>query len=246
MIHHGVPDVPFRDTDAAKAALGLGDRQVISTFGLINSGKGLEYAIEAMRDVAAQHPEALYLILGQTHPVVRRHEGEVYRESLEKLVAEYGLGRQRPARRSLSRLRRTRAAICKPPTSTSRRISTPCRSSAARSRMPSGSAKPSSRRRICMRKNCSRTGAGFLVEFRDARVDREHDELAARGSRSAREHRTPRLPLRPADDVAARRARIRPASSPRCCRTAVSALAHVSLTGHARPRAGPSSTIWSR
>jgi polysaccharide biosynthesis protein PslF len=92
VIHHGVPDVPFRDTDAAKATLGLQNRQVVSTFGLINRGKGLEYAIEAMRDVASAHPDALYLILGQTHPVVRRHEGEVYRESLEKLVAEYGLG----------------------------------------------------------------------------------------------------------------------------------------------------------
>jgi glycosyltransferase involved in cell wall biosynthesis len=92
VIHHGVPDVPFRDTVAAKETFGLGDRQIISTFGLINSGKGLEFAIEAMRDVAAQHPEALYLILGQTHPVVRRNEGEVYRESLEALVTKYGLG----------------------------------------------------------------------------------------------------------------------------------------------------------
>jgi glycosyltransferase involved in cell wall biosynthesis len=92
VVHHGVPDVPFRDTAAPKEALGLGTRQVISTFGLINSGKGLEYAIEAMRDVAEQHPDALYLILGQTHPVVRRHEGEIYRQSLEKMVADYGLG----------------------------------------------------------------------------------------------------------------------------------------------------------
>jgi len=91
VIHHGVPDVPFRDTDAAKTALGLQNRQVVSTFGLINRGKGLEYAIEAMRDVVVAHPEALYMILGQTHPVVRRKEGEVYRESLEKLVADYGL-----------------------------------------------------------------------------------------------------------------------------------------------------------
>jgi glycosyltransferase involved in cell wall biosynthesis len=91
VIHHGVPDVPFRDTAESKGALGLGDRQVISTFGLINKGKGLEYAIEAMRDVVPHHPDALYLILGQTHPVVRRHEGEVYRESLEALVAQYGL-----------------------------------------------------------------------------------------------------------------------------------------------------------
>jgi glycosyltransferase involved in cell wall biosynthesis len=91
VIHHGVPDVAFRETDMPKGAFGLQDRTVISTFGLINRGKGLEYAIEAMRDIAAQHPEALYLILGQTHPVVRRHEGEVYRESLEALVAKYGL-----------------------------------------------------------------------------------------------------------------------------------------------------------
>jgi polysaccharide biosynthesis protein PslF len=92
VVHHGVPDVPFRDTEAAKTLFGLRDRQVVSTFGLINRGKGLEYAIEAMRDVAQAHPDVLYLILGQTHPVVRRNEGEVYRESLEKLVAEYGLG----------------------------------------------------------------------------------------------------------------------------------------------------------
>ena len=59
---------------------------------MINRGKGLEFAIEAMRDVAAAHPEVLYLILGQTHPVVRRNEGEAYRESLEKLVAKFGLG----------------------------------------------------------------------------------------------------------------------------------------------------------
>lgn len=91
VIHHGVPDVPFSDTDPAKAVLGLAGRRIISTFGLINRGKGLEYAIEAMREVAGAHPDALYLILGQTHPVVRRHEGEVYRESLERLVADYGL-----------------------------------------------------------------------------------------------------------------------------------------------------------
>jgi glycosyltransferase involved in cell wall biosynthesis len=91
VIHHGVPDVPFQSTAAAKTAFGVGDRTIVSTFGLISRGKGLEYAIEAMRAVVARHPEALYLILGQTHPGVRRHEGESYRESLQALVAEYGL-----------------------------------------------------------------------------------------------------------------------------------------------------------
>ncbi|MHB8152429.1 MAG: glycosyltransferase family 4 protein [Vulcanimicrobiaceae bacterium] len=91
VIHHGVPDVPFRTTDVAKASFGIGERLVISTFGLINRGKGLEYAIEAMRAVVQRHPEALYLILGETHPVVRRSEGESYRQSLEALIAKFGL-----------------------------------------------------------------------------------------------------------------------------------------------------------
>ena len=91
VIHHGVPDVPFRSTDVAKAALGVGQRTVISTFGLLSRGKGLEYAIEAMQRVVARHPEALYLILGETHPAVRRHEGESYRESLVEKIAQLGL-----------------------------------------------------------------------------------------------------------------------------------------------------------
>jgi glycosyltransferase involved in cell wall biosynthesis len=91
VIHHGVPDVPFRGTEAAKAALGFADRDVISTFGLISRGKGLEYGIEAMRSVVERHPQALYLILGETHPSVRRHEGESYREELTARVSEAGL-----------------------------------------------------------------------------------------------------------------------------------------------------------
>jgi len=87
-IHHGVPDVPFQDTYAAKASFGVGQRTVISTFGLISRGKGLEYAIEAMSGVVKRHPETLYLILGETHPVVRRQEGESYRESLQAMVRE--------------------------------------------------------------------------------------------------------------------------------------------------------------
>jgi polysaccharide biosynthesis protein PslF len=91
VVHHGVPDVPFQDAALLKSAFGFGNRKVISTFGLINRGKGLEFAIEAMRDIVTHHPDALYLILGETHPVVRRQEGETYRESLEALVAEYHL-----------------------------------------------------------------------------------------------------------------------------------------------------------
>ena len=91
VIHHGVPDVPFRPTAGAKLAFGFAGRTIVSTFGLISRGKGIEYAIEAMRAVVAKHPEVLYLVLGQTHPGVRRHEGESYRATLVDAIAKNGL-----------------------------------------------------------------------------------------------------------------------------------------------------------
>ncbi len=86
VIHHGVPDLHLPGRDTLKRELGLEGRTIVSTFGLLSPGKGLEYGIEAVARVAAAHPEVLYLILGQTHPVVRRQSGEAYRENLERLV----------------------------------------------------------------------------------------------------------------------------------------------------------------
>jgi len=90
-IHHGVPRMDYLSRDALKKEMRLEGRIVVSTFGLISPGKGLEYGIEAIGRVAQKHPEILYLILGQTHPVIKRQFGEVYRSGLEKMVADRGL-----------------------------------------------------------------------------------------------------------------------------------------------------------
>ncbi len=92
VIPHGVPAVPFARNDTQKAELGLTTRKVICTFGLINRGKGLEYMIRAMPQIVATCPETTYLIVGVTHPLVKRQEGEVYREGLVELARSLGVG----------------------------------------------------------------------------------------------------------------------------------------------------------
>ena len=66
-------------------------RFLLSTFGLLSSGKGLETVIEALPFVVERHPEVLYLIGGETHPEVVEREGERYRHELQRRVAELGL-----------------------------------------------------------------------------------------------------------------------------------------------------------
>jgi glycosyltransferase involved in cell wall biosynthesis len=82
VIEHGVPSVEPVPREEAKRRLGLQGRLVVSTFGLVSPGKGIEDVLEALPEVARRHPQVLYLVLGETHPNVRRREGERYRNML--------------------------------------------------------------------------------------------------------------------------------------------------------------------
>jgi len=91
VIPHGVPNVHRVSTTSVKRALGIADKLILSTFGLINRGKGIEYVIQAMPKILERHPNAIYLVLGETHPGVRRHEGESYRNMLTEIIDKLGI-----------------------------------------------------------------------------------------------------------------------------------------------------------
>ncbi|MCK4389789.1 MAG: glycosyltransferase family 4 protein [Desulfobacterales bacterium] len=93
MIPHGIPDVPFVDPNYYKDQFAVEGRKVILTFGLVSPGKGIEYMIDALPVIAGTHPEIVYIVLGATHPNVKREQGEAYRLSLQRRARDLGVER---------------------------------------------------------------------------------------------------------------------------------------------------------
>src|SRR5580700_11270958 len=91
VIPHGVPDLPFMDPNFFKDRFGTEGKSVLLTFGLLSPNKGIENVIRALPAILARHPNVVYIVSGVTHPHIRRHEGERYRESLLALAAELGV-----------------------------------------------------------------------------------------------------------------------------------------------------------
>lgn len=91
VIAHGTHLVKHASPKLLKTKYDLEGRTILSTFGLISSGKSIETTLRALPAIVAQHPEVLFLVIGKTHPTVVKHEGEQYRISLEGIVAELNL-----------------------------------------------------------------------------------------------------------------------------------------------------------
>jgi glycosyltransferase involved in cell wall biosynthesis len=91
VIPHGIPDFPFLETHHAKAKFGFGGKTIILTFGLLSPNKGIETVLDAMPEIIRSCPNAIYIILGATHPNLVRHQGEAYRDGLTARVRELGI-----------------------------------------------------------------------------------------------------------------------------------------------------------
>jgi glycosyltransferase involved in cell wall biosynthesis len=93
VIQHGAALPDRIRKEYAKRQLGIPRRTVLATHGLISSGKGIEFAIKSLPYLVKERPDILYLVIGETHPGVLKHEGEAYREKLTSLAKELGVTR---------------------------------------------------------------------------------------------------------------------------------------------------------
>lgn len=91
LIPHGIPDLPFVDSDYYKRRLAIAGRRTILTFGLLSRNKGIEIMLKALPTIIKTNPSILYIVLGTIHPEVLRREGESYKSKLERLVMDLGL-----------------------------------------------------------------------------------------------------------------------------------------------------------
>ena len=91
VIPHGIPDSAFVEPDTAKAKRGFGGKAIILTFGLLSPNKGIEFMIDAMPAILQRRADAIYIVLGATHPNLVRREGEAYRESLMARARAHGI-----------------------------------------------------------------------------------------------------------------------------------------------------------
>ena len=91
VIPHGIPDLPFVDPSFYKDKLGVEGHKVIFAFGLLSPNKGTEYMIDAMPEIISRYPESILIVLGATHPEIKKSSGEAYRISLHPRARSWGI-----------------------------------------------------------------------------------------------------------------------------------------------------------
>lgn len=91
VIAHGTHLVPHLNKNFLKKKYGIEGRKVLTTFGLLSSGKSIETTIKALPPIIKKCPDVLFLIIGKTHPEVLKEEGEQYRKSLEEMIIRLNL-----------------------------------------------------------------------------------------------------------------------------------------------------------
>ncbi len=91
VIPHGTHLVPHLDKNELKEKYNLAGRKIISTFGLLSEGKSIETTLNALPEIIKTDNSVLFLVIGKTHPTVKKEQGEQYRNLLQDKVNNLGL-----------------------------------------------------------------------------------------------------------------------------------------------------------
>lgn len=91
VIPHGTHLVPHSNKELLKEKYYMSGKKVLSTFGLISSGKSIETTLDAMPSIIKENNDVLFLIIGKTHPSVVKKEGEKYRMMLDQKIQDLQL-----------------------------------------------------------------------------------------------------------------------------------------------------------
>ncbi len=91
IIPHGTPSNSMISATDLKLKYDLIHNQVLTTFGLLSPNKGIEKGILAMKEISKKIPQAIYIVLGLTHPNLLQQEGEQYRNYLQQLIDDNNL-----------------------------------------------------------------------------------------------------------------------------------------------------------
>ena len=90
-VPHGTHIVIYEAPQQAKEKFDIQDRKVLSTFGLLGEGKNIETGLRALPKIIENTPNALYLIIGKTHPNLIIDGVDAYRDKLEGIVNDLHL-----------------------------------------------------------------------------------------------------------------------------------------------------------
>jgi len=91
IIPHGTHTNSTISAEELKSKYNLANKLVLTTFGLLSPNKGIEKGIIAMKEISLKFPEAIYVVLGNTHPNLLKQEGEKYRNFLQQLIDDNDL-----------------------------------------------------------------------------------------------------------------------------------------------------------
>lgn len=92
VVHHGSPEIPrlpVKTRQALRHRLGWDGRRTILCFGLIRPGKGIEYALQALRRLVRQYPDMQLVIAGRIGPGSPANQR--YYDDLKRRTKQYGL-----------------------------------------------------------------------------------------------------------------------------------------------------------